>query len=132
MTVNSVNGSTMSYHTLTRNAYDKDIITSLGGEAAVETSLATIWWLMMQQPNGPESPDGVLLANGYANIFYVRDSRASALRAVVVHWNDAGWRVYANELDCLSWRGVQARLRPVVFFRVVLSNFHVTLCPFVL
>jgi len=47
---------------------------------------------MEKQKNGE---DGVLLNNGYANIFYIRDQNG-VLRAVRVYWDDGSWRVYAH------------------------------------
>ncbi len=85
--------------TLTQSANDSEIIADLGGEATAEVTLAEIWRLMERQANGGE---GVLLTNGYANIFYVRD-RDGVLRAVSVYWNDDGWYANANALDDYRW-----------------------------
>ena len=86
---------------LRKSSVDGPIITELGGEGAVETSLAQIWWLMKQQPHGE---DGTLLTNGYANIFYVKDQNGG-LRAVLVHWHDDGWYVLAHSVEYPdAWR----------------------------
>ena len=87
---------------LTQSAYDSEIIADLGGEEKVEVTLAEIWPLMQRQANGE---DGVLLTNGYANIFYVRDVNG-VLRAVYVYWSDDGWRALANTIDVDRWLGV--------------------------
>ncbi len=85
--------------TLTQSANDSEIIADLGGETAAEVTLAEIWRLMERQANGGE---GVLLNNGWANIFYVRD-REGVLRAVDVGWNDDGWFAGAVALDGVRW-----------------------------
>ena len=99
MVVASDSGSVVSYSALTRNAYDRDIIAALGGEAKCEITLAEMWQLMLLQRTGG---DGVLLKHGYANVFYVRDS-AAVLRAVSVYWRDFGWYVDARELGYDRW-----------------------------
>lgn len=86
---------------LTQSAYDNEIIADLGGEEKAETTLAEIWRLMQRQANGE---DGVLLTNGYANIFYVRDVNG-VLRAVGVTWGDDGWLARAHALDDDGWDG---------------------------
>lgn len=83
--------TTLGYVELKRNSRDKPIIAELGGEEKAETTLAEIFSLMSNQPNGE---DGVLLTNGYANIFYVKDV-SGVLRAVDVGWRDGGWFVSA-------------------------------------
>jgi hypothetical protein len=85
--------------TLTRNAYDREIIADLGGEERAEVTLAEIWRLMERQANGQE---GALLTNGWANIFYVRD-REGVLRAVIVRWGDDGWSADAYALVDDRW-----------------------------
>jgi hypothetical protein len=89
---------------LTQSAYDNEIIADLGGEEKAETTLGEIWRLMQRQANGE---DGVLLTNGYANIFYVLDN-TGALRAVDVVWYGGGWHAYASALDVGRWSGGQA------------------------
>lgn len=87
--------------TLTKSAYDREIIADLGGEAAAEVTLTEIWRLMESQANGEE---GALLTNGWTNIFYVRDVNG-VLRAVYVYWRGDGWRARALALDGLRWGG---------------------------
>jgi hypothetical protein len=67
---------------------------------------------MEKQKNGE---DGVILNNGYANIFYVKDE-SGVLRAVNVRWNDYGWSVDASSVeDPGRWRdGVQVFSRNFV------------------
>lgn len=87
---------------LRKSSVDRPIIEELGGEKKAETTLAEVYALTEQQPNGE---DGILLTNGYANIFYVRDV-SGVLRAVRVHWRGDGWYVHANLVDDLSeWHG---------------------------
>ena len=85
--------------TITQNAYDREIIADLGGEAKAEVTLAEIWRLMERQANGQE---GALLTNGYANIFYVRDVNL-VLRTVGVGWYGGGWSAGACALDDCRW-----------------------------
>ncbi len=91
-------GSTLRYGTLRRNATDmpqnpggEAIIPTLGGEEKSETTLTEMFFLMEAQADGKE---GILLTNGWANIFYVRDS-AGVLRTVRVFWGGVGWGVDA-------------------------------------
>jgi hypothetical protein len=87
--------------TLTKRAYDREIIADLGGEEKAEVTLAEIWRLMERQANGQE---GALLTDGWANIFYVRDVNGM-LRAVDVNCGDDGWNANANALDDSRWSG---------------------------
>jgi hypothetical protein len=80
----------LRYSRLRKPLVDAPIIAELG-EGAAETSLAEIWWLLEQQPNGEA---GTLLVNGDANIFYVRDVDG-IMFAVRVFWDDLGWFVDA-------------------------------------
>ena len=53
--------------------------------------LAWLWSLVMLQPNGPDN-EGVLLTNGYANIFEVPDPEdPKDLWAVIARWSGDGW-----------------------------------------
>lgn len=86
--------SNFSYCELLKNSVDAPILAALReqfGEGKEETTLAAIWHLMCQQKNGEA---GVLLTNGYTNIFYVLDGNG-VLRTVSVGWNGDGWNVYA-------------------------------------
>ena len=92
----------LRYHKLRKSSVDGPIITELGGESKAETTLSEMFSLMEKQKNGE---DGVLLNNGYANIFYIRDQNG-VLRAVSVRWYNDGWYVYANSVgDPDRWRG---------------------------
>ncbi|MEK7181120.1 MAG: hypothetical protein AAB738_02170 [Patescibacteria group bacterium] len=95
-------GSTIRAFRLHESLLDGPIIAELGGEAKAETTLAEIDALVARQKNGE---GGILLTNGYANIFYVRDA-AGVLRAVGVFWRDDGWRVDASSTsDPDGWSG---------------------------
>lgn len=85
----------LSYGNLTKGSVDGPIIEELGGEAKAETTLSAIYGLLLKQPKGEE---GALLTNGYANIFYVRDT-SGVLRAVHVGWDDDGWGVGAYSVE---------------------------------
>lgn len=88
-----VSGATLRYMKLVEPSVDGPILTELGNNA--ETTLAQIFSLMKRQPNGEE---GILLTNGYANIFYVRDTN-NILRAVHVYWYEDAWYVYAYSVE---------------------------------
>ncbi len=77
------------------NSVESAIIPELGGEAKAETTLTEVCYLIEIQPNGRK---GVLLTNGRANIFYVRD-QFGVLRVVSVRYFDHGWWVYASLVD---------------------------------
>lgn len=86
---------TLRYHKLRKSSVDGPIITELGGEEKSETTLTEMFSLMEKQKNGE---DGVLLNNGYANIFYIRDQNG-VLRAVSVYWLGGGWSVGADSVE---------------------------------
>lgn len=86
---------TLCYHKLRQSSVDGSIITELGGEAKAETSLSEMFAFLEKQKHGE---DGVLLNNGYANIFYTKDS-AGVLRSVYARWYDDGWRVSADSVE---------------------------------
>ena len=46
------------------------------------------------EKQGNKGEDGILLNNGYANIFYIKDQNG-VLRPVGVYWCDDGWLVSA-------------------------------------
>ena len=58
--------------------------------------LAYLWELLTKQPNGEE---GMLLTNGHANIFYIRDTDDTPW-VVSADWRSIGWCVGA--LSALS------------------------------
>ena len=84
----------LRYHTLAKPSVDGPIIAELGGETKAETTLAEIVELMMMQAHRKSD---ALLANGYANIFYVRNAVG-----VCAPWSwlgsAAGWYVDANSV----------------------------------
>ncbi|MEK7116896.1 MAG: hypothetical protein AAB837_01915 [Patescibacteria group bacterium] len=86
---------TLCYAKLRKASVDGPIIAELGGKSKAETALTHMFGLMKKQKSGQ---DGVLLVNGYANIFYVMDA-FGALRAVVCYWFVGGWYVDANEVS---------------------------------
>ena len=58
--------------------------------------------MMKKQPRGKK---GLLLTDGWANIFYVRDKNG-VLRAVSVDWNGDGWHVFGCRTDyTVAWGG---------------------------
>ena len=87
--------STIYYHKLERSSADGLIIEALGGQDKVVSTFAQIHALMTNHHNGEE---GVLLTNGWWNIFYVKGANG-VLRPVPVAWRDAGWHVYARSLE---------------------------------
>lgn len=88
---------------LTKSMFDSEILAELNNPQPFTVSefAAIICELLSRQPN---SEDGQLLNNGYANIFYVKleDERVVA---VVVHWSsDArGWRLNACAFVDCKW-----------------------------
>lgn len=89
---------TLRYHKLRQSSVDGPIIAELGGAEKSETTLSEMFSLMEKQGKGE---DGVLLNNGYANIFYIKDS-AGVLRTVDVSWYDDGWSVHAHSVESPS------------------------------
>ena len=88
---------------LTKAMTDLEILSELGQPKpfSVAEFAAVIRDLIGRQSKGEE---GVLLANGYANIFYVQleDERVVA---VSVYWDsdDRDWYLYADGLDAYRW-----------------------------
>ncbi|QQG42801.1 MAG: hypothetical protein HYW15_01155 [Candidatus Giovannonibacteria bacterium] len=89
-TENPMGESSLCYHKLCRYSRDIPIISELGEEKA-ETTLAEIYVLLERQRNGKK---GVLLTNGAANIFYVRNIHGD-LCAVLALCREDGWLVNA-------------------------------------
>ena len=87
--------TTLSRYKFLKDSVDGPVIAELGGETVVETTLQDAWTKMVAQANGET---GELLTNGYANIFYVRDTTGT-LRAVHVLWYGDGWLVGAGSLE---------------------------------
>ena len=94
-TEDPISEQTLRYHKLRQSSVDGPIITELGGEAKAETTLSEMFSLMEKQKNGE---DGVLLNNGYANIFNIKDQNG-VLRTVLVSWDDDGWFVNAFSVE---------------------------------
>jgi hypothetical protein len=84
------------YQRLCKESLDQPILDELGDLAQV--SLSAVWELLKLQSHGQ---GGVLLTNGRANIFYVRDINGT-LRSVSVWWStDYGyWNVGAFSVKC--------------------------------
>ena len=76
----------LHYHVVQPHASSKNdsIIANLGGKVLAETTLFDIFFLMKKQGNGDS---GVLLANGQANVFYVKDVRG-VIRSVDLAWHN--------------------------------------------
>lgn len=83
------------YGVLAESANSRKIIEDLGGEEKSETTLTEMFYLMEKQGQGEE---GMLLINGRANIFYIKDQKG-VLRAVGVYWRDGGWFVVAYSVE---------------------------------
>ena len=85
----------LAVYTLAKASLDIPILAELGDKA--ETTLAHLWQLLQKQGNGQA---GTLLTNGYANIFYIRDSDGT-LWAVCADWDAScgGWDVEAGSVD---------------------------------
>jgi hypothetical protein len=89
-----VKAAELKIHKIGQDSLDAPIITELGD--AAETLLADLWELLKRQPKGEE---GALLANGWANIAYIRDVNGE-LWAVYARWFAAygGWHVGARSV----------------------------------
>lgn len=89
---------------------DGPIISELGGEGKVETSVGAAHWLMTRQGRGSS---GILQTNGFANIFYIRDLKG-VLCAVRIGWDGDGWVIDAISVkDPLAWNGKHEIFCPV-------------------
>lgn len=84
----NVENVTLNIYNLEKALSDAFIRAELGERA--ETSIGHLWALLAKQPNGES---GVLLINGYANIFYIRGSNDKLL-TVDAHWYDDNWILY--------------------------------------
>ncbi len=100
-TEDPISEQTLRYHKLRKSSVNGPIITELGGEEKSETTLTEMFSMMEKQKNGEY---GVLLNNGYANIFYIRDQKG-VLRVVRVRCCDDGWGVYASSVEGPVWWG---------------------------
>jgi len=71
------------------------IISSLGGEANVETFLVDIAYLLKQQPKGEK---GLLDTDCNANIFFVKTA-VGYIKEISVYWTGKGWAYQAHPLN---------------------------------
>ena len=78
---------------LEQSSLDPPIITALGDKH--ETYLSYVWEFLKVQPKGEP---GSLLNNGYANIFYIRDTD-NILWVVSVRCGSGSWDVSAYSVD---------------------------------
>ncbi len=97
-----VRAATLVASRLEKSSLDKDIRAELGTDKE-ETILAHLFQLLSRQSDGKP---GILLTNGYANIFYVRDAKGN-FWAVYAGWYSPGrgWHVYANPVNPDKWHG---------------------------
>ncbi len=95
--------SKLRAYKLKKDSVDGLIIAELGGEEAAETTVAEMVALMRRQGRGQQ---GILLTNGYANIFYIRDAKGVLLAVYCCWLSDYGrWYVVANPIkDPGAWR----------------------------
>jgi len=104
-----IDSQELRYGNLTKGSVDGPIIAELGGEAKAKTTLSELYDLLKKQSKSEEC---VLLTNGYANIFYIKDT-SGVLRAVRVSRRDDGWYVVAcsveNTCDWFAGRRVFSR-----------------------
>jgi len=97
----NVHEAKLTVSRLERASLDASILTELGDKA--EVKLSCLFDLLKKQSKGE---DGVLLANGYANIFYIRDADGN-LWAVYADWDsgDHCWGVEAYSVESpFGWR----------------------------
>ncbi|MBP6855850.1 MAG: hypothetical protein KBC26_02705 [Candidatus Pacebacteria bacterium] len=87
----------LSIFTLTRASCDAPIVSELGGEDGIETTLFKINKFLVSQGRGQ---GGILLTNGHFNIFYVRDIYGE-LCSVFLYWGGDFWGIESRSLSCL-------------------------------
>src|SRR3989344_934305 len=90
-----ISAQTFCCHKLRKSSANGPIIKELGGEAKAEAILSEMFSLLEKQGHREE---GILLTNGWANIFYIRDL-AGVLRVVFVRWCDGDWFVSAYAVE---------------------------------
>lgn len=78
----AVPAATLNDYNLTEYSLNGPILTALGGNDAAKTILAYVAQLLQKKAKGGE---GVLLTNGWANIFYIED-RHDVLCTVYCRW----------------------------------------------
>ena len=91
-----VPATTVNVYNLTATSMNNPIIAALGDKDAAKIDIAYIAHLIKAQSNGEE---GVLLANGLANIFYV-DSCFKELFVLRCHWLsiECVWQVLSHSI----------------------------------
>lgn len=96
----------LRYARLRQPYTDRRIIKELGGKAKAETTLTEMFSLMKKRKNRKKNGKvGILLDNGWTNIFYIKDQNG-VLRAVFVFWCDDGWYVCASSVESPhGWHG---------------------------
>lgn len=95
--------ATLNVYRLLKSSLDGPIIAELGEQIA-EITLAQMFELLKRQGCGQQ---GVLITNGYTNVFYVRDAKG-VLWAVGCLWVSGcgGWDVFAYSItDPDRWSG---------------------------
>lgn len=104
----------LTIYRLRKNSVDKPILAELGGEETVEEFLAYMAELIEKQAKGEQ---GILLTNGYANIFYIKDDNGT-LWAVFCYWYSgcSEWRVEADPITDPDGVGADVQ----VFSRAIL------------
>ena len=113
---------------LQRKMYDGDFIKQMGGEAEVRKFAFTPDQIASMIDAQPNSIDGAMLNNGYANIFYVIGVDGG-LFAVDVDWrsHDSVWGAFAFKLDefgrCVD-DGVERIARSVRRVELSFSGFN--------
>jgi hypothetical protein len=100
--------TTLRRHVLVRPAVFADAMKEVAdGGFVTETTPGQLFSMLEQQPDGPKSKPGPLLANGYANIFRMIDVNGVA-RLVYAYWSvgSDGWAVSAlGASDSAQWDG---------------------------
>lgn len=96
--------ATLRVHTLAKASVDGPIIAELGGEEVVTTSWGQMYEMIKRQGRGQQ---GILPADGRANIFYIPDHNGVLWATSCVWYSDyAGWRVEAYSITHpLRWVG---------------------------
>jgi len=102
--VENVPETTLAGYNLAKPANDEEVCRELPKDHVFENAgeFCALLSAMMERQKSGEA--GGLLANGYANIFYVR-GKASEVFAVNVYWSgdDRAWHVSAARLDDCRW-----------------------------
>ncbi|MFA6339238.1 MAG: hypothetical protein WCW87_04270 [Candidatus Paceibacterota bacterium] len=94
-TEDPINEQVLRYHKLRKLLMDDRIFAEFGGKERSETTLSEMFFLMEKQGKGE---NGVLLNNGYVNIFYIKDL-ADVLRVVFVGWSGGGWCIHSSSVE---------------------------------